>query len=96
MTNRIRRGTDFIVCRTCGKYIMLRDAFNAGYCSEHCTTSYSQCVICHRFVPFDEVYDEHYCSPECSVHYQFLKAMGPKPVILKSEEFPHDSDDLII
>jgi len=97
MTDKAKvRGDQYIVCRTCGKYTLLAEAYNTVYCSPVCTVNYSQCIICHRYVEKDQLFQEHYCSPECAVHYQFLRTMGPKPVVLKSEEFPHENGDVIL
>ncbi len=84
------------VCRTCGKYIPVHLMESGGYCSPSCALSFGQCITCGRHVTRETLKDDYFCSPECAVQYRFLKTLGPRPVIITSDQSLNDSDDLLI
>jgi endogenous inhibitor of DNA gyrase (YacG/DUF329 family) len=86
----------YIICRTCGKYVPSNKAEKGGYCSFLCAVSFGQCITCGRHVPRESLFEKHFCSAECSVQYRFLKTMGPRPVIIASDQTTNDPDDILI
>jgi hypothetical protein len=69
---------------------------SGGYCSPLCALSFGQCITCGRHVPREALKESHFCSPECAVQYRFLKTLGPRPVIIASDQTLNDSDDILI
>jgi hypothetical protein len=67
-----------------------------GYCSPVCTALFGQCITCGRYLAQEELVNTHFCSDECARHYQFLKTMGPRPVIIASDQSTTDPDDVLI
>jgi endogenous inhibitor of DNA gyrase (YacG/DUF329 family) len=96
MAKEMQRTTQFFICRTCGKYIPVGEMLSGGYCSSACITAFNQCITCGRYVPREEIHDTYFCSAECSQHYTFLKTMGPRPVIIASDQSTNDYDDILI
>jgi endogenous inhibitor of DNA gyrase (YacG/DUF329 family) len=84
------------VCRTCGRYVPVNLMESGGYCSKLCAMSFGQCITCGRHVPREELKDKYFCSPECAVQYRFLKTMGPRPVVIASDQSLNDADDILI
>ena len=80
----------FYTCKTCGKYLPLAEMQSGGYCSAACLNVFGQCITCGRYVIREDLYKTHFCGPECSQQYTFLKTLGPRPVIISSDQTPND------
>jgi hypothetical protein len=97
MTEELRKEmTCFGVCRTCGRYLAANLMETGGYCSQVCAISFEQCITCGRHVPREELKERYFCSQDCSIQYRFLKTMGPRPVVIASDQTLNDSDDLLM
>jgi hypothetical protein len=77
--------TNYVVCRTCGKYVPAANVVNRAWCSKECTTAYSSCTNCGRFFPRGTGFDSESCTPECTVRYKILRKYGPQPVTVVTE-----------
>ena len=84
------------VCRTCGKYVPAHLMESGGYCSALCAMAFGQCITCGRHVPREALKDRYFCSSECAVQYRFLKTLGPRPVVVASDQTLNDNDELLI
>jgi hypothetical protein len=97
MAEEIRKDlTCYGVCRTCGRFLTATLMETGGYCSPVCAMSFAQCITCGRYVPREELKERYFCSQDCSIQYRFLKTMGPRPVVIASDQTLNDPDDLLL
>jgi predicted nucleic acid-binding Zn ribbon protein len=61
---------NFIICRTCGKYVKTSKPVTAGYCGEFCAQKYGCCITCGKYIIKKDMYKEDFCSHECSLQYE--------------------------
>ena len=73
---------NFVICRTCGKYIRTSQPVSAGYCSEFCAQKYDCCIICGKYMSKEEMYKDDFCSHECSLQYE-LKEPPRSPSVTR-------------
>lgn len=80
-----RDAAGFIVCRTCGRYVPVKEVVRRAYCSEECTRSFESCSNCGKYYPAGTGFDTAACSRECTVRYQINRTYGPEPVTVLTE-----------
>ena len=76
----------YIRCRTCGKYLVIRSAVNGGYCSDECTVHFTACLNCGRYFQLGAGYNKQYCTQVCAARYKMNRIFGPEPVTVLTEE----------
>jgi predicted nucleic acid-binding Zn ribbon protein len=71
---------NFVICRTCGKYIRTSQSVTAGYCGEFCAQKYDCCIICGKYISKEDMYKDDFCSHECSLKYELKEPSRSKSV----------------
>jgi len=88
--------SNYIRCRTCGRYVEENQSIQRIYCSEECTHTFTRCPNCGNFfLNTEKNHDSSFCSIECEAVYNddgvIISTMDSSQ---KTEGFHETPDDI--
>jgi len=66
----MEKGTEYIRCRTCGRYKPKEEMYHSYYCSRECSEKYVRCKNCGEYFLSEEPSTDEFCSEECKTSWE--------------------------